>query len=331
MIFPILILIGSLGLILLGSALFTNGIEWVGKQFKLSAGATGSVLAGVGTALPETLVPLIAIFLGTGSAEKEIGIGAILGAPFMLSTLTLPLVGFGVYYFAKRGKRSNRIHLNFEEIGVDLKYFLISFSLAIAASAIENRLTHYLIGLFLFGLYFNYLKIVFQRPSADHLDLEPLYFQKQVKHPGIMIIGTQTFSGLGLIIAGAYYFIEGIEQTAGFFQLSPMILSLLITPIATELPEKFNSLIWIAKKKDHLAFSNVTGAMVFQSTFPVSIGLFGTPWRFDHNGTINIILTLGTAIYFFMIILFRKKWEPYHLMAGSLAYFGYLLILLYHR
>ena len=328
MIFAILVLTCSLGLILLGSALFTNGIEWVGKHFKLSDGATGSVLAGVGTALPETLVPLIAIFLGNGSAEKEIGIGAILGAPFMLATLTLPLVGSGIYYFAKRGKRSNRIHLNFEEIGVDLKYFLVSFSLAIAASAVENRLTHYLIGLFLFGLYFHYLKIVFQRPSADHLDLEPLYFQRGVKHPGIIIIGIQGFFGLGLIIAGAWYFIEGIEQTAGLFQISPMILSLLVTPIATELPEKFNSLIWIAKKKDHLAFSNVTGAMVFQSTFPVSIGLFGTAWRFDHNGTMNIILTLGTAGYFLMVLLFKRKWEPYHLMGGFLAYLSYLLILL---
>lgn len=330
MISSLLILIGSLGLILLGSALFTNGIEWIGKHFKLSDGATGSVLAGVGTALPETLIPLIAIFLGTGSAEKDIGIGAILGAPFMLSTLTLPLVGFGVYYFSKKGSRSNRIHLNFEEIGIDLKYFLISFFLAIAASVIENRLAHYLIGLFLFGLYFYYLKIVFKRPSADHLDLDPLYFQRKVKNPGFLIIEMQSLIGLGLIIAGAYYFIEGIEQTAGIFNFSPMILSLLITPIATELPEKFNSLIWIAKKKDHLAFSNVTGAMVFQSTFPVSIGLFGTPWQFDHNGSINIILTLVTAGYFLMILLFKKKWEAYHLMIGSLAYLSYLLILLYH-
>jgi cation:H+ antiporter len=329
LIFSVLVLIGSLGLILLGSTLFTNGIEWIGKYFKLSAGATGSVLAGVGTALPETLIPLIAIFLGTGSAEREIGIGAILGAPFMLSTLTLPLVGFGVFYFSKRGNRSSRIHLSFEEIGVDLKYFLFSFSLAIAASVIENRLTHYLIGLFLFGFYFYYLKIVFQRPSADHLDLEPLYFQKRIKDPGILIIGTQSLLGLGLIIAGAYYFIEGIEQTALFFKLSPMIFSLFITPIATELPEKFNSLIWISKKKDHLAFSNVTGAMVFQSTFPVSIGLFGTPWHLDNNGMINIILTLGTAGYLFMIILFKKKWEPYHLILGSFAYLSYLLFFLF--
>lgn len=317
----------SLALILLGSTLFTNGIEWVGKTYKLSDAATGSVLAGVGTALPETVIPLIAILLGTGSAESEIGIGAILGAPFMLSTLTLPLVGFGVYFFAMRGKRSRRIRVSFAEIRVDLKYFLISFSLAIASSLINNRLSHTLIALGLIGLYFYYLKDVFRRPTSDHLNVEPLYFLKKSAHPGIWIIATQTLIGLGVIIAGAYSFIDGIKAVANLFHLSPMILSLLVTPIATELPEKMNSLIWVSKSKDHLAFSNVTGAMVFQSTFPVAIGLFGTPWRFDQNGMVNIALTLLTSLTFFMILLFRKEWHYGHLMTGSLTYFGYLLYL----
>src|SRR5438034_1359613 len=76
----------SLVLILLAAELFTNGIEWVGETLGLSEGAVGSVLAAVGTALPETLLPLVAIAIGHPQGE-EIGIGAILGAPFMLSTL----------------------------------------------------------------------------------------------------------------------------------------------------------------------------------------------------------------------------------------------------
>jgi Ca2+/Na+ antiporter len=42
----------SLIVILAGSELFTNGIEWIGEGFGLSEGAVGSVLAAVGTALP---------------------------------------------------------------------------------------------------------------------------------------------------------------------------------------------------------------------------------------------------------------------------------------
>ncbi len=53
--------------ILLGAELFTNGIEWFGRKLDLAQGAVGSVLAAVGTALPETMIPIIAIVFGGGA------------------------------------------------------------------------------------------------------------------------------------------------------------------------------------------------------------------------------------------------------------------------
>ena len=53
-------LVLCLGVILLGSKIFTNGIEWLGTRLNLAEGVVGSVLAAVGTALPETMIPLIA-------------------------------------------------------------------------------------------------------------------------------------------------------------------------------------------------------------------------------------------------------------------------------
>ncbi|MCU0506086.1 MAG: sodium:calcium antiporter, partial [Chloroflexi bacterium] len=75
------ILAVSFVLILAGAELFTNGIEWFGHRLNLAEGAVGSVLAAVGTALPETMIPIVAIlFSGGAAASNEIGIGAILGA-----------------------------------------------------------------------------------------------------------------------------------------------------------------------------------------------------------------------------------------------------------
>src|SRR5438046_2136761 len=82
----------SIAIILGGAAVFTNGVEWLGRRLGISDGAIGSILAGIATALPETLIPVIAIFAGTSETESQIGLGAILGAPMMLSTLTLPLL-----------------------------------------------------------------------------------------------------------------------------------------------------------------------------------------------------------------------------------------------
>ena len=91
----VLSLLVSLVVILSGAELFTNGVEWIGEGFGLSEGAVGSVLAAVGTALPETLLPLVAILSGHAAGE-EIGTGAILGAPFMLTTLAMVVVATAV-------------------------------------------------------------------------------------------------------------------------------------------------------------------------------------------------------------------------------------------
>src|SRR5437773_1627374 len=82
--------------ILLGAELFTNGIEWFGHKLGLAEGAVGSVLAAVGTALPETMIPIIAILVSSGASSSAVGVGAILGAPFMLGTLAMFVTGVAV-------------------------------------------------------------------------------------------------------------------------------------------------------------------------------------------------------------------------------------------
>ena len=98
------LLVLSLAVILAGAEFFTNGIEWIGEAFGLSEGAVGSVLAAVGTALPETILPLVAIISGHASGE-EIGTGAILGAPFMLTTLAMAVIAVTVLITGRGGRR----------------------------------------------------------------------------------------------------------------------------------------------------------------------------------------------------------------------------------
>jgi cation:H+ antiporter len=95
--------------ILVAAALFTNAVETLGERLNLGQGAVGSVLAAVGTALPETMIPMVAIvesvLLGASPEESaEIGVGAILGAPFMLTTLALFVIGVSI--LASRRRRT---------------------------------------------------------------------------------------------------------------------------------------------------------------------------------------------------------------------------------
>jgi cation:H+ antiporter len=66
---PLLLI--ALAIILASAELFTNGVEWFGRRYELGEGAVGSILAAVGTALPETLVPIIAIVFTGGQAAAS--------------------------------------------------------------------------------------------------------------------------------------------------------------------------------------------------------------------------------------------------------------------
>src|SRR5206468_10696744 len=95
----------ALVVILIAAELFTNGVEWFGHKLNLAEGAVGSVLAAVGTALPETMIPIVAIlFPSVGSSVETaegVGVGAILGAPFMLATLAMFVTGVAVLFQAR--------------------------------------------------------------------------------------------------------------------------------------------------------------------------------------------------------------------------------------
>jgi cation:H+ antiporter len=130
-------LLAMLFVILVAAELFTNALEHLGARLKISEGVTGSLFAAVGTALPETMVPVLAVFGGTSNVEinQEIGVGSILGAPLMLSTLSTCLMGIAV--LRARGLRGRVMP---ERVGFvrDLNFFLIAFGLAAAAMYVPS-------------------------------------------------------------------------------------------------------------------------------------------------------------------------------------------------
>src|SRR5512134_4106857 len=118
----VLVLIFAFVIILLGAELFTNSIEWFGRKLELAEGAVGSVLAAVGTALPETMIPIIAILFATGEASEAIGVGAILGAPFMLSTLAMFVTGIAVLHVARRRTTGDDMRVDTKVLAHDMRY-----------------------------------------------------------------------------------------------------------------------------------------------------------------------------------------------------------------
>jgi cation:H+ antiporter len=343
----LIIFLLSFIIILASCEFFTNGVEWVGKRFCLSEGAIGSLLAAIGTALPETLIPLIAILMIGGAAGEEIGVGAILGAPFMLATLALFVCGASVYVFARR-RQTKTLHINGKLIRRDLSFFLIAFSIAAVTAfvPVEYWFVRPVVGVGLLVIYavYSYLTLKTGETQEDS-ELEDLYFsrvihkctpasmRKELKEPGTILIIVQVLAALGGIILGANLFVGQIEAIATALSINPLILALIISPLATELPEKFNSMLWIRQRKDTFAIGNITGAMVFQSCIPVTIGVVLTSWHLNLANPVELLeaISIGIALLSGIVLYWRsseKELSVPALMFGGLLYFVFLVAVL---
>jgi cation:H+ antiporter len=143
----------------------------------------------------------------------------------------------------------------------------------------------------------------------------------------------QVLAAVGLIVIGAIFFIEAVNNVAHTLGVSEVLLALVIAPIATELPEKFNSIIWVRQSKDTLALGNITGAMVFQSTIPTVVGLvFAAETWVVAEGSYTAFASAALALIATAIIFIparrRGGLEARHLMIGGLFYLSYLVFVI---
>ncbi len=323
----IAILIVSLGIILLAAELFVNGVEWLGKKFNLSEGAVGSVLAAVGTALPETIIPIIAIVFGRGTEGHDIGIGAILGAPLMLSTLAMFVTGLAVVIFRRRRAHGVKVMADYSTMSRDLLFFMIIFAVAILAGMIPPALRSLQVGIAVVMVISYILYVHFmlnqERDLESDNQMHPCYFDR--RHAELLWIIIQVLVALGIMILGATLFVESVKVVAHTYGVPAFVLALIITPIATELPEKFNSVIWVSREKDTLALGNITGAMVFQSSLIPALGIFLTDWQLTSSALVSASLALLSALIIFVQLRTRKHISAPILMAGGLIYAIFLV------
>ena len=103
-----------------------------------------------------------------------------------------------------------------------------------------------------------------------------------------------------------HIFVDIIVSLASLTGVKPLIISLFISPLATELPEMFNSIMWVKNSKDTLALSNITGALVYQACILPAIGIFFTPWILTQTSLINITFVYLAILTLYISALFQK-------------------------
>ncbi len=329
MLLNVILLIASLACILLASILFTNGIELLGHRLKFHQGAVGSILAAVGTALPETIIPVVAILILRDHESHEVGIGAIAGAPFMLGTLAFFVTGVAVVVYWMLGKRSLTMRIDHVGLTKDLTYFVGLYGAAILTTFVHDYVAaKEVVALGLVVGYIGYVRSTLRSEGLQNEEVDPLFVSRlfRVEESRFWIV-TQVVASLVLMVVSAHFFVRSVSAVSIAMGVSTLVLSMIITPIATELPEKCNSVIWVGKKKDVLAMGNITGAMVFQSSCPVVFGVLFTHWDLRGPPMVSAALAFVSAVLLLAWVRWRKTLNPFVLMVGGLLYLLFLFYL----
>jgi len=291
-----------------GAVVFTNAVEWVGERLDLGHGAVGSVLAAVATAMPESLIPVVAII--QGKQAGDIAVGAIVGAPFLLATLAMAVSGAAALaYRARRG--SARLRPDRNAITRDLLVVLGALPLAIAIGLVGARPLRLAGAVVLVAGYAVVIwkTIIQARQEGSTDEPDALYFDTTKNDPPNTVqILAQTVVGIGMLVGAAELFVNSIEHLAHGLGADALMLTLVIAPLATELPEKINSVLWIRQGKDTLALGNITGAMVFQTMPLVAFGMVFTDWQLTTPALIAMLAALAGTALSLIAVQYAGRW-----------------------
>jgi cation:H+ antiporter len=313
-----LLFIGGLVLIVAASELFTNAVEWAGFGLKLASGATGSLLAALGTSLPETFVPVVALISGKPSAAA-VASGAVLGSPFLLLGVGVAVTGLAVLL-----RRDRTLRLDRSQARRDLGVFVGAFSVVLVAIVLPTP-ARIVIGVGLLATYGLYVRATLRGGDPSGEMPEPLHLLRRHRgQPPAGLVVLQLLASVALLVIGSDLFVSALNDTATALHANPLTLALIVVPVATELPESINGVLWVRSGNDSLAFGNVAGSAAFQSCVLGFIGLTFTPWRPGFSGILGGLLTLSVAVGLLVLLragTARGRW----LVLAGVPWVGYVV------
>jgi cation:H+ antiporter len=320
-----LLFAASLVLIVAGSELFTNAVEWAGFRMRLGSGATGSLLAALGTALPETAVPVVAL-VSRGPTSDAVAVGAVVGAPFLLITLGMAVTGLAVA--SRRGHGVLRV--DGSQVRRDLGSFSGAFWILLVAVVLP-RWARDVGAVLLLLLYARYVRATLRGGAPTETMPEPLHLlrwdEDRRGRPQGWVIAVQLILAVAMLVGGAELFVRALQDLAHAVDISPLLLSLVLVPLATELPETLNSVLWVRARRDGLAFGNVAGAVTFQACLLGALGLAFTTWAPGRLGMVNLGLTLLTGVYT-LGLLHDGRCRGWRLALNALPWVAYVAVVL---
>jgi cation:H+ antiporter len=327
---------------------FVNAVEWLGQRLNLGTMAVGTVLAAFGTALPESVVTLVAVTTGPTPDVRNIGVGAAMGGPLVLATVAYGVTG-AILLLRRRARSREKVLVGVgaaslvkrsiiepddaqdpdaawfttsqtERLARDQRWFIVVFVVKVVLGLVAFAVKPWLGVLFfaVYGVYF-WREIRRDQHGDTVEDLEPLKLQPGATRPANVAVLAQTLGALVVIFVSSQLFVHQLDVIAPMLGLSGAVTALLLSPIATELPEIMNAIIWVRQGKTQLALANISGAMMIQATVPSGLGLMFTDWHLDHALLWSGAITMA-AITYLLVTMRANSLTPKRLAMSAVFY-----------
>jgi len=305
----ILLLLGWLAELIFASWLLSDGAEHLAERW--GGRFVGRTLLSIATTLPEIGIVVAAAKDGSyGTA-----IGSALGSNLFMMTLGLAVM---LIIATTRLSKAPQKFVDVKEFGLD-KVFLVITAVAGAVLFIDGY--DLLDGIIFTGLFSAYLAFAFremkrekkQIPLEKDLHENELRAKPKKHFARAMVLFVAGTVG---IFVGAEPFVHALEGVSVDLGVSVVILAVIVSPIAGEMPEKI-SMILLARKGAHgasIAVANVLGSKILNNTLLLSVAIFaamsyqGIHAKISNTSLLENQMILVTVITIVALIpMFKNK------------------------
>jgi cation:H+ antiporter len=314
----VLLTIAGLGLLVAGGELLVRGASGIAAAAGVSRLVIGLTIVSVGTSAPEMLVSVYASLTG----NPDIAVANVVGSNIFNVLLIL-----GACAVLRPLVVASRL------IRIDVPV-MVAVSFLLLALARDGTIGRW-DGLLLLGGAMAYAVVLLRQGRRDEVlrrEAPGLAGPAQPPARAWAKNGMLVAIGLGLLILGARWLVDGAASMARALGVSDVIIGLTIIAAGTSLPEVATSVMATLRGERDIAIGNVIGSNIFNILGILGLsGLVATPPLAVHASVVDFDLPVMVAVAATCLPLFftgndLRRWEGAVFLTYYGAYLAYMVM-----
>lgn len=270
------ILICALFLVIKGATFSTKYAARLAESFNLSKYTVGFIVVAIISILPETFIAINSALEGSSA----FGLGMLFGSNIADLTLVFAVI---IFFAGRRIKIESTILKKGKAYSL-----LLLLPLVLGLDGYFSRIEG--AALIIVGAVFYYM--VFRGGASQTVVKVPEY--SKLHSLGMLLVG------MAALLIGANFTVNSASALAQAFNVSPILIGMLIVGLGTTMPEFLFALRSVHKKEDSLAVGDILGTVMADATVVVGILALISPFSFPQK----IIYITGLFMVVASVLLF---------------------------